>query len=547
MKVRESINITFLALLLAFLASGCSSSNNTSDEKVWVERWSRENDMNIKRAGLGAVSVGKRIYAIGGGEYSNKGLDIFDSVEYAEVLDDGRLGEWKLTSPLKMPRIYVSTVVYGDYIYVMGGESLDEIFTGALDQAPPSLLDSVERAKILPDGTLGEWILEKERMGYSRRGGELFAHNGWLYAVGGYNGIFLKDVEKAKINPDGSLGKWVREENAVNNSRYISGYMQKGNRFYLLGGHLSNAARAMNSVETSEVNEDSSTGEWKEVAPMYTRRFLNAAVLKGDTIYTIAGQNTINLSSVDKAKILDDGTLSGWVPETPLNIPKRAASSVIIDNTIYVLGGMVGPMGLAFSINVVESALINPEKGLGSWIKKDSQEFSYYKTWKEAVPLDAQSHLKHARDYLSRKEFDVVFFDLDEALKIHPESYEAYNLKGDAHYRLGEIDLAEEALKKSLAIKKDNFNALVGLGNISYEKGSYEEAITYYEEGVKLNADSIALRDNLGNAYLSGGDYTAASKEFQWILDKEPDSEHARLLLDLSLKSLEEEDGGIKD
>ena len=100
--------------------------------------------------------------------------------------------------------------------------------------------------------------------------------------------------------------------------------------------------------------------------------------MMGDTIYTSAGQNTVNLNSVERAVVMDDGTLSDWVPDTPLNTPRTAASSVGVGGTIYTLGGMVGPMGLAFSINVVESASINPEKGLGSWIKKGSREFSYY-------------------------------------------------------------------------------------------------------------------------------------------------------------------------
>jgi tetratricopeptide (TPR) repeat protein len=262
-------------------------------------------------------------------------------------------------------------------------------------------------------------------------------------------------------------------------------------------------------------------------------------VLLGDTIYTISGQNTINLSSVERAEILDDGFLSDWTPETPLNIPRRAASSVAVGDTIYTVGGMFGPMGSAFSIDTVESASVKPGRKLGNFVDAESPEMTSYRAWKEAVsiPFDAQSHLQHAREYLMRKDFEVVLFDIAEVIKLSPDNYEAYNLRGDVYYRMGNVKEAEAALRKSLDIKEDNFDALIGLGTINFERGDLENAIIYYKKGIMVNADSIAAHENLGNAYLSGGDYAAAAQEFQWVVDKDPGSEHAKLLLEMSMKS----------
>ncbi len=484
--------------------------------------------MNLKRAGLAAVVVGKRVYAIGGGFYDKDKLTVYDSVEYADVLDDGTLTEWKFTSSMKTLRIYLAAVIYGDYVYAIGGEKADSL---------ADLLNTVERAKILPDGTLGEWIIEKEKMNSRRRGGHAFVYNGWLYAMGGFNGAFLDDIEKAKINPDGSLGKWIREEQYTSEVRYISGYVGKGNRLYLVGGHVNNATRALDSVEVTEIGPDSSVGEWKKATPMYTRRFLNTAVVMGNRIYSIAGHNTIGLTSTEWTEVSEDGTLSPWVTDTPLNVPRRAATAIAVGNSIYVLGGMFGPMGLAVSTGSVESASIHSEKKLGQWVNADSQEFESYKKWKESVPLDAQNHLKHGLEFLAKKEYELVLFDASEAIKIYPKNFEAYNLMGDAYYRMRKIELAVNALKKSLAIKEDNFAALIGLGNISFENGNFKEATSYYKKAIELNPDSIVVHENLGNAYLSMGNHVAASKEFQWILEKDPKSEHARLLLDFSLKS----------
>jgi len=48
-------------------------------------------------------------------------------------------------------------------------------------------------------------------MNTNRRALKASYYNGKIYAFGGYNGIFLKDIESAKINPDGSLSEWENE------------------------------------------------------------------------------------------------------------------------------------------------------------------------------------------------------------------------------------------------------------------------------------------------------------------------------------------------
>ena len=71
---------------------------------------------------------------------------------------------------------------------------------------------------------------------------------------------------------------------------------------------------------------------WKDVAPLYTNRFLNTAIVVGDTVYTMGGHNTINLTATDKTTINEDGTLEPWEADTPINIPRRAAVAVEVNN-----------------------------------------------------------------------------------------------------------------------------------------------------------------------------------------------------------------------
>lgn len=541
-----------LILLLAgfFAAAGCSKeaektpvkkaeykselSSGGAGEKVWINRWAFARPMQVKRAGVAGVVVGKRIYAIGGGEFSRKGLEIFDTVEYADVMPDGELGPWKFSGPLTMPRVYPVAVIYGDYIYVMGGETLDEIFTGAEEQKAPKLLKTVERAKINADGTLGEWTLEKGKMHFPRRGGEVYAVNGWLYAGGGFGGDFLNDVEKAPINPDGSLGEWT-EASFFNNDRYISGFASMGNRLYVMGGHINSPERAMDSVETAVAGPDGTLTEWTETSPLYTRRFLNTALVTGDTIYTFAGHNTINLASVEKAKIQGEGKLGKWEPDTSLNVPRRAASSVIVGNRIYVIGGMVKPMGTSDSVNIVETAVIEDGKQLGNYVPAGSDAHKEYESLKDSIPADAINHISHGKAYFKRKAYKSVLYDAQEALKEYPNLPEAYNLMADTHYAMGDKDKAFKALEKSLEIK-ENFYALVGLAFMVFDKGEFGEAARLYKRAIVIDPESVTAHFNLGNAYINSGAYELAAKEFKWVLAKDPNIKEAEHLLDRSLK-----------
>jgi len=538
--------LRLLLLAAVLLAAAACSKGEAVKQNVWIERWAVQRPMTVKRAGPGVVAIGRRIYAIGGGEYSSKGLEIFSSVEYADVGDDGSLGEWKPGPRLRLPRIYVAAVVYGDFVYVMGGESMEGVYRGRSVQKAPELLDSVERARINPDGSLGEWVLEKERMNFPRRGAELFAHDGWLYASGGFSGDFLNDVEKARINPDGSLGEWT-EASYTNRERYISGFAQKGSTFYVLGGHVNSPQRAMESVEMFRAEKGTTETEWKETSPLYTRRFLNAAVVVGNTIYALAGHNTINLSSTGHAQIQEDGELGAWEPDTPLNVARRAVGAVVVGERIYVIGGMVKPMGRSESVDVVESASMAQGRRLGHWAEAGGPEAAAYEEWKRAVPADAAEHIRHAKEYLGRRRFETALYDVSEALKEYPDYYEAYNTRADAYFRTGKREMAMEALRKSVGIK-DNYAALSGLGYLSFENGDFTAAVDYYKRAAAVNPGSVDAHMDLGNAYMSAGDHVSAAREFEEVLKLEPGSTDAKHLLGLARKSTgaksEEKDAG---
>jgi len=61
------------------------------------------------------------------------------------------------------------------------------------------------------------------------------AHHDTLYAIGGYNGTFLKSVERARVSSQGALAAWSLEPQHAVVDRYIHSATQLGDALYLLG------------------------------------------------------------------------------------------------------------------------------------------------------------------------------------------------------------------------------------------------------------------------------------------------------------------------
>jgi hypothetical protein len=116
---------------------------------------------------------------------------------------DGTLGNWQATLSLNTPRFWHTVVVIGNYIFAIGGRDNNN-----------ATIASVERAAINADGSLGAWQYVSS-MTTPRCMQITIVANGYLYAAGGYSpcsgdnyNSFINTVERAPINADGTLGAW---------------------------------------------------------------------------------------------------------------------------------------------------------------------------------------------------------------------------------------------------------------------------------------------------------------------------------------------------
>jgi hypothetical protein len=172
------------------------------------------------------------------------------------------------------------------------------------------MLDSAERAEIQEDGSVGEWILEPEKLLVPRYVNGVKAKKGALYVFGGHaqkNGVGLTSVEWAKVGEAGELDPW-KYTSPLQAGRHGHATASHGKDFYALGGYTGTSF--LTSVEKSSIGANGELTPWKFTTSLATERINYSVIVYKDWIYTISGTNGSGyLTSVEYATFNDEGEI----------------------------------------------------------------------------------------------------------------------------------------------------------------------------------------------------------------------------------------------
>lgn len=324
------MSFSILTLLVA-----CSSSDegattqkaSSSQNEIWIAGWKQTSMLNVARAGAAMVVNNNFIYMIGGVD----GRHFLRSIEYATILPDGRIGEWKVGPRLIEDRGFTEAVVKNGFIYVVGGGN---------GPNGKHLLTTVERAKINPDGSLGEWRQEAQRTVLPRRCTKLSLVGDYLYSFGGFGGTLLDSVEFAKIEADGSLGAWTMASDPMTLPRYVNSVKTSDGMTFVIGGHDQNKGVGIADVEWAKPQQNGDIRAWKKTHSLNTGRYGLASAKQGKTIYALGGLTGLEyLRSIEKTQVDPEGGLQPWQETTLMSVPRATFSAVTHDGYFYVLGG----------------------------------------------------------------------------------------------------------------------------------------------------------------------------------------------------------------
>ncbi len=330
------------------------SKQGNNPPQGWTEGWQALTSFTHPRRALAATATKDYLYVLGGVDAQNQYVR---PVEYARILANGRLGPWKQTSALLEGRFYLAAASHDGYLYALGGGG------GQLgDNNVP--LSSVERAKINADGSLQDWR-HHSYLTTPRRGLTAAVINKRLYAIGGYNGQFLKSTEFIALGAGQQPAQWRPATQLAQVDRYIHASATQGNRLYLLGGHVQKGGpMSYGDVESSTVNTRSGQlGPW-HIAPTHllTARFIASAFAFENYLYIVGGHNGAQrLASVEMARTDADGKITAWTQQPSLNHQRSATAVATHGRYVYVAGGM-DDQGVLRS---VEMAQIGPHGELG--------------------------------------------------------------------------------------------------------------------------------------------------------------------------------------
>lgn len=331
--LRPFLLVTVLAIIAVFALKTKQEENRTTTTLPTIkQQWVETTPFNHPRRALAAVAYNRHIYIIGGIDADNHYVR---TAEYTKITPDGQLAPWKKTSDLNEGRFYLAAAAVNGYLYAIGGAK------GALGSSNLPVA-TVERARIHPDGSLGEWQYAQP-LQTPRRGLTVNQHNNRLYALGGYNGIFLHSIEYTTVRQDGDLGDWQLSANEAKVDRYIHSSTIAGNNLYLLAGHMENSNTvSYGDVELSRLTPGGELSPWQiENSRLLTPRFIASAFTINDFIYIAAGHDGARrLNSVEFAQLDEAGHIGPWRQTAPLNTPRSGTATAVSHNRVYVLGGI---------------------------------------------------------------------------------------------------------------------------------------------------------------------------------------------------------------
>ena len=193
---------------------------------------SSSNQLPAVRSRHSSATANGYLYVVAG---TNTAGTVQSTVYYAKLNADGSTGAWAATQSTNTAVADASVAIANGYIYLVGGSDSGSTIT-----------TKVQSAQLNTDGTTGSWSLNTA-LPSARQSANVYAANGYIYAVGGYSGFATSpttSVFYAKAGPGGTLGAWQTATNSLpvvsadgpgnGIGITVNGYM------YVLGGYNGN-------------------------------------------------------------------------------------------------------------------------------------------------------------------------------------------------------------------------------------------------------------------------------------------------------------------
>ena len=186
-----------------------------------------------------------------------------------------------------------------------------------------------------------------------------------VYLIGGRltGGNFLGSYT-APINADGTLGSWVTGPGTPVSMTDVRAFVLSG-RVYLLG-HLDGNSQATTACYYTTIDPSGTLGAWSPWNPLASAVASPCIFSTGKRIYSVGGKSDLVSPSnvVQSAPIQPNGTIGTWVNGVNLPSVRLGASCVVTKDRVYLIGGTGSDL---IPKTTIYTAVINSDGTIGTW------------------------------------------------------------------------------------------------------------------------------------------------------------------------------------
>jgi tetratricopeptide (TPR) repeat protein len=166
-----------------------------------------------------------------------------------------------------------------------------------------------------------------------------------------------------------------------------------------------------------------------------------------------------------------------------------------VDNALMKANSLVKQGHIDEAKNMYQSILSNYPKNLRA-LKALQAIMSAKNNTKSHQP--AQQSIAKLINIYNQGQFIDLISEAEYLLKVNPESYVIWNIKGAAEKVLGHIDEAFESFKQVVSLNPNYPEGLNNLGTILKDQGKFDEALEVYNQALALKPDFTDCHYNRG-------------------------------------------------
>jgi hypothetical protein len=316
-------------------------------------QWTSTTDYPIHVAGDSCATYSDYVYCVGG--FDSSGRD-YDDVYYAQLSPSG-IGGWSAATPYPDEVDSATCFTGSANIYCVGGES----------DNTRGVLSDVYTAPISPSG-LGGWS-SAAPFPHAIAAASCVVYNGYVYCVGGFNGLGEGSTSTYYASVSSGLGAWT-STTPYPFSVYTVPCVEQSGYIYCIGGQQENLAGgtgANTNFPTTEAYyaplSPSGIGSWSTTSAYPQALSSPSCVANSGDAFCLGGYSIteISNSSVYSSEISSSG-VGPWSAMSQYPVPFDLSSCVSDFSNVYCIGGRsLETSGLSI-LSSVYFAAVTPEE-----------------------------------------------------------------------------------------------------------------------------------------------------------------------------------------